>query len=115
MRHHRHFTIGIIALFVLSSTTLGWAELASDDEYMEEIKQEVFYPCYEEMMKHNGLEGMVTAKDFHLYMKLTDETTRQAETVLLNQVRGKPKQARAIAYMLGLKSCINGVKRSQVR
>ena len=61
-------------------------------------------------MKHNGLERMVTAKDSHLYMKLTDETTRLAETALLNQVGGKPKQARAIAYVLGLKSCIKGVK-----
>ena len=50
---------------------------------MEELKQEVFYPCYKVMMKHMRLEGVVTAKDFHVYMKLTDKTTQRAETAML--------------------------------
>ena len=109
MRHHRHSTIAVMLSFVLSSATLSGAEYLSDDDYMEELKQEVFYPCYEVMLNHMGLEGTVTTKEFHVYMKLTDTTTQRAETAMLNQVRGKPREARAIAYMIGLRSCIKGV------
>ena len=110
------YSIGLFALvFVFSSASPSWAAFLSDAEYVEEIKQEVLFPCYRYMMQLNRLEGYVTVEQFYEYMKATDRVTRLAEAKLLEQIRRKSRRAREKVYQAGRNSCIVGVVQGRVR
>lgn len=84
-------------------------------DYLEEIKQQVLYPCYRYMMQVNRLEGFVSVEQFYEYMKATDRVTRLAEATLLEEIRGKPQWARERVYQNGLNKCMHGVRQGRVR
>lgn len=106
-------TILFLALVLGSS---AWAYPNTKEEYLQEIREEVFYPCYREQMKILGTSGLITMRALHLGNKQLggapfDVAIR--EQILLNQVVGKKIEGRLKIYFGALRQCIKAYQKDR--
>ena len=84
----------IISLMVLALEPVAWAYPNTDKEYLQEIREEVFYPCHRKMMTLNGTFDLVTVRTLHSGIKaFGGDDLDVLEKILLGKVKGKSEPA----------------------